>query len=188
MSAAPSEPAPDGDVVFRPLARTDFARLARWLGEPHVAAFWREPASPAAVEAAYGPLVDGADPTEAFVVELDGHPVGYVQRYRIADYPDWAALVGAEAAGIDYLLGDPARVGRGLGPRVVAAFTRSTLARYPDLGAVTVAVAQDNRRSWRALEKAGFTRVFAGVLDSGDPSDAGPAYLYVRRRGDEPPG
>jgi len=170
------------EVAFRPLRRGDFDRLARWLAEPHVAEFWREEATPEAVDAAYGPMVDGTDPTEGFVVELDGTPAGYVQRYRIADYPEWARLVGADAAGIDYLLGEAALVGVGLGPRVLGAFTEDTLARYPDVGSVTVAVQQDNRRSWRALEKAGFTRVFAGTLDSGDPSDAGPSFLYVRAR------
>ncbi len=47
---------------------------------------------------------------------------------------------------------------------------------------MAVAVQQDNRRSWRALEKAGYSRVFAGMIESDDPSDAGPSYLYVRLR------
>jgi len=171
------------DVRFRPLRRHDFASMAAWMAAPHVAEFWREDPSPAAVAAAYGPVADGDDPTEGFVVELDGRPVGYVQRYLVADTPAWAATVGdAGAAGIDYLLGEPELTGVGLGPVVVDLFTTLTLARYPGADSVTVAVQQANRRSWRALEKAGFERVFAGTLDSGDPSDEGPSYVYVRRR------
>ena len=65
---------------------------------------------------------------------------------------------------------------------MIELFTASTFDRYPGVGAVVVDVQQANRPSWRALEKAGFHRVFAGTIDSDDPSDAGPAYVYVRRR------
>ena len=51
-----------------------------------------------------------------------------------------------------------------------------------DIDRLAVAVQQANHRSWRALEKAGYDRVFAGMIDSDDPSDAGPSYLYVRLR------
>jgi aminoglycoside 6'-N-acetyltransferase len=170
-------------VSFRPLRRADFPVLASWLSMPHVAEFWRDESTPEAVEAAYGPMVDGDDPTEGFVVELDERPVGFVQRYLIGDYPQWQAAVGGTpGAGVDYLLGVPELIGVGLGPRVLSRFSALTFDRYPDAHAVTVAVAQANRRSWRALEKAGFTRVFAGTIDSGDPSDEGPSYLYVLRR------
>ena len=117
------------------------------------------------------------------MVELDGRPVGFVQRYLLDDYPHWRAAVGIErAAGIDYLIGVVELTGIGLGPAIVDSFTRSTFERYEEIDQVAVAVQQANRRSWRALEKAGYDRVFAGEIDSDDPSDAGPSYTYVRRR------
>jgi aminoglycoside 6'-N-acetyltransferase len=174
---------------FRPLARHDFGLLGSWIAAPHVAPWWREDASPEAVEAAYGPPVDGADPTELFVVEIDGEAAAFVQRYRYGDNPAWEAAIGATgavgvsaAAGIDYLIGVPDLTGAGVGPLVIDRFTQDTLARYPDAEAVVVAVQQANRRSWRALEKAGFTRVFAGTITSDDPSDEGPSFVYERRR------
>ncbi len=179
------------DVGFRPLRRSDFALLGQWIAAPHVAEFWREDASAEAVAAAYGPMVDGDDPTEGFIVEVDGRAVGFVQRYLVSDFPAWSAAVGAavgpaessgECAGIDYLIGIEELTGIGLGPRVVDAFTVRTFERFPDRTSVAVAVQQDNRRSWRALEKARFVRVYAGMLDSGDPSDDGPSFVYVRRR------
>jgi aminoglycoside 6'-N-acetyltransferase len=136
-----------------------------------------------AVEAAYGPVVDGEDPTEAFIAELDGRPFGYVQRYLLADYPAWGAAVDVErAAGIDYMIGEVDLTGIGLGTRLVDSFTTLTLERYPDTDCVTVAVQQANRRSWRALERAGYHRVYAGSIASDDPSDDGPSYTYVRPR------
>ena len=86
------------------------------------------------------------------------------------------------AVGIDYLIGVETFVGQGLGPQIIDRFVQETWNRYPDCPAVVVDVLQANRRSWRALEKAGFERRWAGTIDSDDLSDEGPSYLYVRHR------
>src|ERR1700722_15494162 len=92
-------------VSFRPPPRADFALLAKWLALPHVAPWWSDEPTVTALEASYGPSVDGTDPTEGFIVELEGRPVGFIQRYRLDDYPPWAQALGIEhGAGIDYLL------------------------------------------------------------------------------------
>lgn len=197
------------ELVFRPLDRSDLPLLAEWLGRPHVARWWREPSDLAAVEAAYGPLIDGSDPTEGFIAvragqgQGQGPPLAFLQRYRLDDNPQWQraiALALAEGggagggpdaarseqigtgAGIDYLIGDPTMTGRGLGRQMIDAFVDLTWVRYPDITVVVVAVDQSNEASWRALEGAAFRRTWAGVLDSDDPSDQGPHYLYAGRR------
>ncbi len=172
---------------FRQLERTDFALLAKWLAAPHVEKWWRQDHEAAAVESEYGPVVDGEDPTEVFIVADDARPIGMIQRYRLRDEPEWeraipAGVAPADGAGIDYLIGDESLVGHGLGGRIISAFVASTWDRYPEVPAVVVAVQQANRRSWRALEKAQFSRIWAGTLDSDDPSDAGPSYVYVLPR------
>lgn len=43
-----------------------------------------------------------------------------------------------------------------------------------------------NRASCRVLEKAGYELEWTGLLQSDDPSDAGPAALYVRQRTPSP--
>jgi aminoglycoside 6'-N-acetyltransferase len=170
---------------LRPLADQDLVRLAGWLAAPHVAPWWREPSDLASVRAAYRPLVDGTDPTEGLVVEVDGEPVGFAQRYRVAADPGWcrAVTVGvgpvaARSVGIDYLIGEEPWTGRGLGRTLIADLVAGTWSGYPEAAAVLVAVDQGNHRSWRALQAAGLRRVWAGRLDSDDPSDAGPSYLY----------
>jgi RimJ/RimL family protein N-acetyltransferase len=47
---------------------------------------------------------------------------------------------------------------------------------------IVVTVQQANVGSWRILEKVGFQRRWEGELDSPDPSDQGPEYLYALRR------
>jgi aminoglycoside 6'-N-acetyltransferase len=172
---------------FRPLARTDFPTLSTWLDRPHVAVWWREPSDPHALEARYGPCVDGRDPTQVFIAERAGAPFGLMQRYRMADEPDWQqaharADLPAAAVGIDYQIGSARDTGHGLGPAMIAAFVAETFGTIGDIAAVVAAVQQDNVRSWRALEKAGFTRTWAGQIASADPSDRGPGFVYVRAR------
>ena len=55
--------------------------------------------------------------------------------------------------------------------------------QYEEILVVVVAVQQADVASWMALEKAGFHRAWAGLLESNDPSDQGPAHLYMKRRG-----
>jgi aminoglycoside 6'-N-acetyltransferase len=174
-------------IRFRPLVRQDVPVLSAWLGQPHVAAWWREPADLAAIAARYGPCIDGSDPTLVFIAEWSGTPFGLIQRYAMSDEPIWqralaAAKVPVHSVGLDYLIGVERLTGIGLGPAMIAAFVADTFAALPGVEGVVVAVQQDNYRSWRAVEKAGFSRVWSGVLASDDPSDAGPSFVYVQSR------
>ncbi len=173
------------------MTRDDFPALATWLRAPHVEAWFPwlhgETAPSQAVETEYGPCIDGADPTELFVIETDGEPVGFIQRYRISDNPDWAAAVSSigdtsTAIGFDYAIGVLDATGRGVGSEAIRQLLADTFSSCPDVDRVVVAMQQANRPSWRALEHVGFERRWAGMLDSPDPSDAGPAYIYVATR------
>jgi aminoglycoside 6'-N-acetyltransferase len=201
-------------VVLRPMTRDDFPALAIWLRAPHVEPWFPwvhgEATPTEAVEAEYGPCIDGIDPTELFVIETEGRPVGFMQRYRISDNPSWAAALSAAsessgaagessaaagessgaavpaptgaAVGFDYAIGVLDATGRGVGTEAIRQLLADTFGRYPDVDRVIVAMQQANRASWRALERVGFGRRWAGLLESSDPSDAGPSYIYVISR------
>lgn len=175
-------------ITFRPLTRDDLPLLSHWLAEPLVHRWWHDDASPAAVEREYGPCIDGAEPTEVFVVGLDGEPVGIIQRYAIAAYPADAAqlarilAVPPDALSIDYLVGEPSVRGRGVGAALIAAFVERTWADVAAAREVLVPVAAGNRASWRSLEEAGFTRVAEGAVAPDNPVDPPDHVLYLRRR------
>ena len=175
-------------VVLRRLRRDDLPLVGRWLREPRVARWWAEDPSPAAVEARYGPSIDGTDATEVLVASTDlgrgPREFGLVQRYRFEDEPAYAAElsavlpVPAGAISIDYLVGEPDLQGRGLGPAMIAAVVADAWERWPEASEVLVPVAAGNRASWRALEVAGFERVAEGELEPDNPVDPPDHVVY----------
>jgi aminoglycoside 6'-N-acetyltransferase len=174
-------------LSFRQLQRDDFALLSLWLSRPHVEPWWQEEHDLGSIEHRYGPVVDGKGPTELFIVEQDGKPVAFVQLYLLDDNPEWKRALAPsggyeKAVGIDYLIGEETAVGVGLGSRLIDGLVERAWLGYPGVEQVVVAVQQANRRSWRALEKAGFERVWTGDVESDEPSDSGPSYVYVRHR------
>jgi aminoglycoside 6'-N-acetyltransferase len=171
-------------LTWRPLVDDDLRMLGEWLAEPAVARWWHHDATPAGVERDFGPSVRGEEPGEDLVVLLDDQPVGLLQRSVIADYPedleDFGALVEVPdgAVELDYLIGDPALRGRGLGSRLIAAAVQDTWASRPDTPAVLIAVVAANVASWRAVEKAGLTRVAEGPMEPDNPVDDPLHYVY----------
>ncbi len=179
-------------VDLHPLARADFPLLGAWLADPLVARWWHHDPRPAAVERDFGPSVDGSDPTEMFLASVDGTRFGFIQRYRFEDNLEWGEEfsavwpVPAGALGIDYLIGEPAFRGRGLGALMIATAVARVWDQYPDADDVVVAVAAANRASWRALETAGFRRVATGELTPDNPVDPRDHVVYHCQRPGRP--
>ena len=104
--------------------------------------------------------------------QLDGRPIGMIQTYLVADYPEWKSRSSAtspDLAGVDLLIGEEDPVGRGrrsAGARRVRPRRSSSSGRGRT--ACVATVEEPNRRSWRAFEKAGFRHV-ADVEEDGLP-------------------
>ena len=169
---------------FRPIARSDYPLLGRWLLQPHVRRWWDDDASPKGIEADYGSCVDGTEPAQVFIARRDGHPAGLAQRLRWHDYPDYLqemetiCPVPAGAFSIDYLIGEQADAGQGWGTEMIAAFMRLLWRDHPATPAVIVPVHADNIASWRMLERVGFRRIAIGMLTPDNPADDGRHVVY----------
>ena len=144
---------------FRALGRVDLPMLHVWLNEPGVVRWWEgDDVSWDAVARDY--LED--DRAQHWVVVLDGTDVGWIQCWAVADEPGecapWFALgVHRTAAGIDYLLGDPARRGRGVGSAMLRAFVADVVfGRHAGFTQACAAPETANEASWKALRNAGF--------------------------------
>ncbi|WP_343039114.1 GNAT family N-acetyltransferase [Propylenella binzhouense] len=147
MSGAPR----DRTYRFRDVGEADFALLARWLAEPHVAEWWGDPAkSLAGIRAAAR-----SASTRAMIVECASEPIAYMQHYDIhreEDHPYRDQPKGT--LGLDLSIGRPDLVGKGHGSAMLAQYAGELL----EAGAPRVLVDPDprNARAIRAYAKAGF--------------------------------
>jgi aminoglycoside 6'-N-acetyltransferase len=151
---------PDNRYSVRPMTFGDFPDVTRWVNEPHVAKWWDENRSLEQVTGYYGAALEGEDPTRLWIWEVNGRSVGFVQDYRISDHPDYALMSSRpDAIGFDYVIGEPAFVGRGTGTALLWVFLRDIVwPAYP--GATEFFAAPDHRNaaSLRVLAKLGLTQ------------------------------
>jgi aminoglycoside 6'-N-acetyltransferase len=151
--------------------------VQQWLERPHVARWWNHETTNEAVERDFGPSADGREPNEDYLVLLEGRPIGVMQFSMYEDYPEYMdelrpiVTVPAGAASIDYLIGEPDVIGRGVGTAMIAAFCERIWSTEPDVGSVIVPVCSANEASWRALLGAGFRIVARGELEPDNPID-----------------
>jgi aminoglycoside 6'-N-acetyltransferase len=150
----------DTRITTRAMTRGDLEDVVAWRSDPEVTRWWTpgELTDRATIEAKYGERVDGLSPTRMWVVEINGRSVGFVQDYRIGDYPDYALLgPSRDAVGVDYAIGADQWRGKGLGQRVLWAWMRRARTRFPDATEYFAAPDHRNVASVRTLRKAGFT-------------------------------
>jgi aminoglycoside 6'-N-acetyltransferase len=149
----------------------EYERMVRWRNEPHVREWWDPddpPMTTAAAVREYRPLTDPASSTTACIIEEDGRPIGYVQFYPWGAEPEEALALGVSfderAWGLDIFIGEPSRVGRGVGSRAVDLVCGYL---FSERGATSVELvaAQANDRALGAYAKAGFHRA-RRVLDT----------------------
>jgi RimJ/RimL family protein N-acetyltransferase len=103
--------------------------------------------------------MDGMTATRLWIAEVNGRSVGFVQDYKIKDYPEYALLApDPEAIGVDYAIGEEVWLGRGLGTRILWAWMLRARSRFPGATAYFAAPDHRNETSLRLLDKLGFTR------------------------------
>jgi 8-oxo-dGTP pyrophosphatase MutT (NUDIX family) len=165
------------ELSFRPLATADLPALIGWQHAPHAARWLPERLDLAAARRKYAPRIAGESPVRVHVAVVAGEDVGFLQHYRVGDYPDYAAATGLPAAvGIDYVIGDPELTGRGLGPQLIWSYLRDVaLPAHPAARQALASPDVANSRSIRALEKAGFVQADQIAV----PGEPGPERLCV---------
>ena len=165
--AEDGELARDGDLLLRRMQQDDLSLLVTWRNEPHVRAWWEMDGDPVPytlddAREEYGPDLETGGPSIPAIIRVHDRPVGYVQWYRWAEYPDEVAAVGlpadADAFGLDILVGEPDTVGTGVGSATVDLVCRTLFA---ERGASCVALltAVGNEPAQRAYEKAGMRKI-----------------------------
>jgi aminoglycoside 6'-N-acetyltransferase len=155
-------------IEFEPLRHEHLPLLREWLEREHVRRWWRDSLDDSIAE--YAKAIDGLDPSDHYLIVVEARPVGMIETYLVSDFPEWATVVevGEGVAGVDLLIGEAELTGQGLGPQILDAFARQVVFARPETDALVAAVEEENRRSWRAFEKAGFRHVH-DVEEHGKP-------------------
>jgi aminoglycoside 6'-N-acetyltransferase len=175
-----------GDLTFRPFDDDDVPRMAAWLRDPEVGAWWHgvtETYDDAFVREHV--LEDSEHVTHA-IVELEGAPIGFQQWYDARRDPEAEAAFELdgddEVFGIDQLIGVSRLHGRGIGTRQVQAVADWLLGSAgPGAERVITDPVVENLRAVRCYEKAGFTivrRLPGHEQIDGEPRDS---WLMERR-------
>lgn len=95
-------------IGFRLMTPADLPLLHQWLNQEFVFRWYgKRPPAFEEVQAKTLPRITGKQPTRCFFITYDEFPIGYIQTYRICDYPDYAKQVdvGEDAAGLDLFIG-----------------------------------------------------------------------------------
>lgn len=173
---------PNPRITFRRVEESDLAMLAQWLRRPHVRERWKPPGEERAIEELRRGYIDNADGTLAYIACEDGVPIGFIQSYVAMGSGDgwWEDVTDPGVRGIDQFLADGARLGQGLGCRLVRAFAQALLAE-PGVTRIQTDPEPANARAIRCYEKAGFRAVREIVTPDG------PALLmWMDKAGPEP--
>jgi aminoglycoside 6'-N-acetyltransferase len=181
--------ASEGELRLRSMSESDLPLIARWRNEPHVRQWWQmdDDPVPYTLEDAreeYGPELEPDAQTTSAIILVRGEPVGYVQWYRWANYPEAAGMGMPDddnAHGLDIFIGEPDVVGTGIGSATVDLVCR-TLFVERNASSVALLTAVDNEQAQRAYEKAGLRKVRRALDTDVKDGKRVESWLMVRER------
>jgi aminoglycoside 6'-N-acetyltransferase len=147
---------------FEPLKEQDLPGIYSWLQAPHVREFYHPKPLPSWEETRekYRQRLGPNWPTKCFLIGV-GRAIGYIQTYRVADYPDYAKTIGeAEGISIDLFIGDPQYVGNGWGRCILLKFINDVaFPLFPRENVCWIYHDKLNHRALRASRAVGFQYV-----------------------------
>ncbi len=147
------------NLHFQKLQFSDLPLIHQWLNTPSVTEWYSgEPTTLEGINEVYGPYIDGREPNQSFLIMYDTTPIGYIQTYKIRDYPEWYEELQPteEAAGLDIFIGHADYIHRGLGSFVVKKFMQEIVFSQPEIESCILDVDPNNKVVLRTYQKAGF--------------------------------
>jgi RimJ/RimL family protein N-acetyltransferase len=170
-------------ISFQKLGASDLPLMRQWLNSDFVSRWYGQGQySRQQVERKYLPRINGQTPTSSFLIVYADRAIGYIQTYKIKDYPDYAQYVQPDevAAGVDMFIGAREYTYQGLGSAALGKFLREIVFREAEVESCIVGPEPDNKTAIRCYEKAGF-RYYKTVQIPGEPE---PEYLMRVGRGE----
>lgn len=115
------------NIQFHPLNVSDIPLIHKWFNTPHVQQFYSlRNWSLQEVFDKLSPYLSGEKPVWIFIAVHNNIPIGYVQYYRVIDFPwpeqDLPDSVIQSGAGMDLFIGEISYLGKGYGTQIVTQF------------------------------------------------------------------
>jgi RimJ/RimL family protein N-acetyltransferase len=151
----------ENKISFRRLRVDDLSLLHKWLNEPFVKEWYgRDEASDIdSLVKKYNPRIEGKEPTDCYIVYYENSLFGFIQTYKISDYPDYSLQLNISTegiAGVDLFIGEQMFVGKGLGSRMLRKFLKEIVFVRGEISACIVDPELKNIRAIKSYEKVGF--------------------------------
>ena len=142
--------------------------LHDWLLRPHVAQWWGEAESAAALRSHYLLMAGQANATRAYVVSFATTPIGFIQSYVVLGSGGgwWENELDPGARGIDQFLCEPHQLNQGLGRCMIRAFL-DCLFCEPAVSVIQTDPDPTNLRAVRCYTAAGFRAVGPVITPDG---------------------
>lgn len=149
-------------ISFKPLTQDHFPLLLRWLETPHVKIWWDANLewTLELISKKYQDYLRARNGIYAFCISIDDELIGYIQYYDKHDFPrehDYNLDLPESCAAIDWYIGDPDFLGRGLGTEALKIFLNQFV--LPRFDNVFVDPDTANTKAIRAYEKVGFETI-----------------------------
>lgn len=173
----------ENKISFRNLQLTDLSLLYKWLNEPFVKEWYgrNDPSDLESITKKYTPRIEGKNPTSSFIVCYEEIPVGYIQTYKINDYPDFAKHLKMDVTGfacVDLFIGNAKFMGKGLGSLMLKKFLKDIVFTQEGIIVCLIDPEPVNIRAIRSYEKAGFKYLKTIQV----PDEKKPKYLMIIKK------
>lgn len=151
------------NISFRKLLVEDLPLMQKWLSQPHVHQWYDKDKENTLEEVTkrYSPKIHEEKPTDCYIVLYEEFPIGYMQTYKVNDWPEFGEYVGYDnhTASVDLFIGEESFIGKGLGSLMLKKFLNEIVFVNPDITTCIIGPEPANERGIKAYEKAGFTYV-----------------------------
>lgn len=167
----------ENNIRFRPLLLGDLPLMHTWLNEPHVHEWYDKDKQNTLEEitSRYGPKIKKEKPTDCYIVLYENKPVGYIQTYRVNNWPEFGKYVKVDdnTASVDLFIGDISYVGKGFGSFMLKQFLNKIVFADANINSCIIDPEPDNIRAIKTYEKVGFKYIKTVQI----PKEPNPTYV-----------
>ena len=163
-------------INFRKLPLSDLDLMLKWLNIDFVQKWYgKKEYSYEEILKKYGSRVEGREPVTPFLIYYADTPIGYIQTYRISDYPKYNKYVEADefTAGVDLFIGEKDFIHKGFGTAATKKFLKEIVFSDESIKSCVLGPEPKNKAAIRSYEKVGF-KYFKTITMPDEPE---PEYL-----------